>query len=289
MSGNPVQDRMTFGVPDVDSILSEGLLCADMHFHTNYSDSYTRIDEALKLAKKRKVGFAITDHNLIGGSLKAFETKDRDQFMVPGIEISAWDGPHILVYFYTLDEMVEYWERNTKPYISHSPWLGIDKGTEWILDSLEDVNCVVSAAHPLGYLFSIKGAQKAADHGIIDDSVVRRMDAYEVICSGMTRRENIGAGRCADEYGIGYTAGSDGHMLSELGSVLTVSDATDLDGFLDSILKHTNTVVGKEKNVGKKIAMGMTSVSRFATACLPSSVMRKLELIRYHGTNNRPE
>lgn len=288
MSSRSGQDRITFGRPDVESIVSDGLLCADMHFHTNCSDSYTTVEDALALAKRRNVGFAITDHNLIDGSVKAFGLKDDDQFMVPGIEISAWDGPHILVYFYSLDEMVEYWKRNTQPYISHSPWLGIDKGVEWILDSLEDVNCVISAAHPQGYLGTVKGVQKAIDRGILDVSVAKRMDAYEVICSGMSRGENIRAGKYALEYGIGYTGGSDGHLLSELGTVLTVSDATDLDGFLDSIVRHTNTVVGKEKNIAKKILMGMTSVSRFSTSCLVPSIARKTELARFRGTKNRP-
>ena len=99
MSSRSVQDRITFGRPDVESIVSDGLLCADMHFHTHCSDSYTTVEDALALAKRRKVGFAITDHNLVDGSVKAFGLKDDDQFMVPGIEISAWDGPHILVYF----------------------------------------------------------------------------------------------------------------------------------------------------------------------------------------------
>jgi predicted metal-dependent phosphoesterase TrpH len=283
-------DRVTFARPDVDSILAEGLMCADMHFHTNASDSYTTVKDALALATKRKVGLTISDHNLISGIVKAFETNTPDgPFLVPGIEISAWDGPHILVYFYTLDELKEYWTNNVKPNISNSPWLAIDKGTEWILDSLEDANCVVSAAHPLGYLSTVKGVQKAIDKGILDREVATRFDAYEVICSGMFRNENVSAWNHTKEYGIGFTGGSDGHLLSELGTVLTVSDATDLDSFLDNIVKHRNTVVGHEKNIPKKMVMGMTSVSRFMGSYLLQSISRKMELARYSGTKNRPE
>ena len=280
--------RVRFERPDMDWIKGSNMLCADMHFHTNCSDSYTSVKSALALAKKRDVGLAITDHNLINGSLKARElNKDYGRFLVPGIEISAWDGPHILVYFYSYDEMSEYWTKNVKPNMHSSLWLAIDKGTEWILDSLEDVNCVVSAAHPLGYLTSVKGLQKAIDHGILEKDVSKRFDAYEVICSGMFRSENISARDHATEYGLGFTGGTDGHLLHELGHVLTVSDATDLDGFLDDIVKHRNTVVGLEKQILTKFIMGMTSLSRIAMH-FPSSFVRKLELMRYHGTKNYP-
>ena len=281
--------RVRFEKPDMDWIRESNMLCADMHYHTNCSDSYTSVKSALELAKKRDVGLAITDHNLINGSLKARElNKDYGRFIVPGIEISAWDGPHILVYFYSYDEMIEYWTKNVKPYIHPSLWLAIDKGTEWILDSLEDVNCVISGAHPLGYLASVKGVQKAINRGILEADIAKRFDAYEVICSGMFRSENIKARDHAIEYGIGFTGGTDGHLLHELGHVLTLSEATDLDGFLDDIVKHRNTIVGLEKQIPMKTIMGLASLSRISMH-LPSSMIRKLQLIRYHGTHNYPE
>jgi len=282
------QERVTFRYPG-KGFVPEGTLCADMHFHTHYSDSYTSIKDAVDLARKKGIGLAVTDHNLIGGSLEALKmAKEDGLFVVPGIEISSWDGPHILVYFYSADEMKEYWTKNVFPYIHKSRWLAIDKGTEWILDSLEDVNCVVSGAHPLGYLASIKGVQKAIDNGRLPKDIGGRFDAYEVICSGMFRSENLRAIKCANQYGIGYTGGSDGHMLHELGRVVTMQEADDLDGFLKGILKQTNYVIGKEKNIPDKIAMAMTSVSRFATSCMPSSIQRKAQLLVHHGTHNYP-
>ena len=288
MSGSD-DGRVRFEKPDMDWIRESGMLCADMHFHTNHSDSFTTVKDALALAKKRDVGLAITDHNLVAGSLEAKDlNKDYSRFLVPGIEISSWDGPHILVYFYTFDEMREYWQKSVKPHMSGNPWLAINKGTEWILDSLEDVNCVVSAAHPLGYLGSVKGVQKAIDAGVLEKDVVDRLDAYEVICSGMFHNENVGALRHAREYGIGFTGGTDGHLLSELGRVLTVSEATDLDEFLDDIVKQRNTIVGREKHIPKKFVMGATSMTRFGMH-LPSAAHRKMQIAANHGTKNYPE
>ena len=283
------QERVTFRYPG-KGFVPEGTLCADMHFHTHYSDSYTTIKDAVDLAKKKGVGLAITDHNLIGGSLEALEmAKGTDLFVVPGIEISSWDGPHILVYFYSFDEMKEYWSKCIEPNMHRCKWLAIDKGTEWILDSVEDVNCVISAAHPMEFLVSAKGVQAAIEHGKLGREITGRFDAYEVVCSAMFRPWNIRARKVADEFGIGYTGGSDGHMLHELGKVITINESDDLDGFLSGVTKHTNQVIGKEKDLFEKFAMGSTSMIRFMTACLPSAAQRKVQLTRYRNTPNYPK
>jgi predicted metal-dependent phosphoesterase TrpH len=262
--------NVIFERPDWNSLSDSGLACADMHFHTHYSDSYTSVRTAVKLAKRRNVGLAITDHNLITGAAEALSEKS-DVMVIPGIEISSWDGPHILVYFYDFDTLGEYWTNNIRPHMSRSPWLAIDKDTKWILDSLENVNCVISAAHPLGYLFFNKGVQKCINKGYLDPSVVEGLDAYEVICSGMSRQENIKAARAATEFGLGFTGGTDGHILTELGNVVTASDAKDADEFLDNIKKKRTSVIGKEKTPPMKVAMGTASMSRFFRY-LPSSL-----------------
>lgn len=268
--------EVRFEHPDWNSIRGSGLQCADMHFHTNYSDSYTSIKYALKLAKKRNTGVAITDHNIIKGAVQAFNEKD-DQFIVPGMEISTWDGPHILVYFYDINEMQEYWKKHIEPAMYKSPWLSTDRDTEYVIDSLEDVNCVISAAHPLGYFMFTKGVQKAINRGYLDPEIAKRFDAYEVICSGMTHFENERAKVYADDHGIGYTGGTDGHLASELGCVVTVSESNDLDGFLTSISRKQNSVIGTEKLPHKKVIMGMASMSRFMQY-LPSSLVRQYQV-----------
>ena len=41
--------RVLFGTPDSSVLASEGFLCADMHFHTNASDSFTQAEDAVVL------------------------------------------------------------------------------------------------------------------------------------------------------------------------------------------------------------------------------------------------
>jgi Predicted metal-dependent phosphoesterases (PHP family) len=264
-------DRVTFCRPDWNDLREKGINAADMHFHTRYSDSYTDVKKAVKLAEQRNVGFAITDHNLIGGVLEASEI-ETDVTMIPGIEISAWDGPHILVYFYDVRDLKEYWTNNIKENIQRSPYLAITKDTEWILDSLEDENCVVSAAHPMGYLGFNKGMQKCINKHCLCEQVTERVDAYEVICSGMSRSGNLRSRECADRYGLGYTGGTDGHLMRELGNVVTCTEEQGIDGMLDSIKKKSNFVIGTEKSFPSKVEMGVVTMTQYFRY-IPSSLV----------------
>jgi predicted metal-dependent phosphoesterase TrpH len=44
----------------------------------------------------------------------------------------------------------------------------------------------------------------------------------------------------------GFTAGSDAHVLTELGSGLTASRADNVEDFLNSIKKKRNFIIGRE-------------------------------------------
>ncbi len=269
-----MDDRVSFRHPDWDALAEEHGICADMHYHTRYSDSYTDIRQALRLAERRNVSLAITDHNLIGGVREAYGY-DTGVTVVPGIEVSTADGPHILMYFYDAEDLYSFWAEEIRPKLQANPWLGRRTGGEvgWRLDKVEEegLNCIVSAAHPMGYLGTNKGLQVCIDKGYLPKETGGRLDAYEVICSGMTRAGNLRSLECARDMGLGYTGGTDGHMLSELGNVLTVSDESDTDGLLDSIRRGRNGVIGLEKSIPRKVAMGSASLSRFM-AHAPSSV-----------------
>lgn len=252
-----------FERPDWDAMRGSGVMAVDMHFHTNCSDSFTDIDAALKLAAERGVGVAVTDHNLIA-SLVRIKDRKTGVPVVPGMEISASDGPHILAYFYEMDDLERFWYHRIRPRLQDCPWLALRNcSTAKLLDLLDAENCVVSAAHPMGYLMSNKGVEVCIRKGYLDESVVSRLDAYEVICSGMTHESNLQALESACRYGIGFTGGTDGHTLSEIGNVVTVSNATDVQSFLDDVVARRVDVIGLEKTMPKKVHMASASLSKF--------------------------
>ncbi len=249
--------------PDLKSLEKQGKMVADMHFHTSCSDSFTDVNRLMRLAEARRTGVAITDHNLIT-SIKRIQGNEYSVPVIPGMEVSTTDGPHVLVYFYDYKDLESFWEASIRPRLNRCPWLALkDCPTETLLDLLEKENCVVSAAHPMGYLMSNKGVEVCISKGYLDPEVARRLDAYEVICSGMTRRSNQSAHEAAKRYGIGFTGGTDGHLMTEVGNVVTVSDASDVDGFLDSIKDHKVDILGTEKSAPREVQMGSASFVRF--------------------------
>ena len=254
--------RVLFGTPDAAVLASEGFLCADMHFHTNVSDSFTEAEDAVLLARSRGIGLAITDHNLVSNAVRMAERKDI--MVIPGMEVSTTDGPHILVWFYDPQELQSFWRREIRPRLQSCPWLALrDCKVEKLLELLESEHCVVSAAHPMGYFGNNKGLEACLRKGYVDKSVLDRIDAYEVICSGMTHSSNLSACEAAAVHGMSFTGGSDGHILEAVGTSVTACEATDRTQFLDAIAKNRTLVIGQEKDIVGKVLTGSASLARF--------------------------
>jgi predicted metal-dependent phosphoesterase TrpH len=264
-----VAGMVYFGKPEPEVIRKQGLYAVDMHYHTNHSDSPTRVKDALKLAAERTIGLAITDHNTIGGVLEAAEARSK-VLLIPGIEISAADGPHILVYFYSVSGMAEYYARFIRDEKRESPYLAIRLTTEEILASLEEVNCVVSAAHPYGYHLLVRGVQKGIEAEYLPKEVIASCDALEVICGNMTRQLNRKAAELARTADRGITGGTDGHLLADLGEVVTCSGGEDTESFLDAIVRRRNIVIGREKGPLRKGLMGTVVATRYLKYLVPS-------------------
>jgi predicted metal-dependent phosphoesterase TrpH len=262
-----------------ERIAEEGPAAVDMHFHTNHSDSHTTVAAALRRAKRLGVGVAITDHNTISGSEEAY-LSGSGVLVVPGIEVSAADGPHILLYFYDLDSMRDYYERHVRPYKRSSPYLAIGLDTSEIVRRSAGYSCVRVAAHPYGYLFFNKGLQKCIEARYLEQSILERFDGVEVMCGGMTRKLNDRAAALAERFLKGRTGGTDGHLLHDLGNVVTVGPSEDLDGFLGDVVERRSKVVGKEKTNLQKTVMGSVVMTKYIRYTLPS--------LRIHYEQNAP-
>lgn len=256
--------RAEFLTPDPEALSERGLTAVDMHFHTDCSDSSTDPVAAVRLAERRGIGFAVTDHNLIS-SVRRIRDADPRVPVIPGMEVSTSDGPHILVYFPNHRDLERFWFTRIRPRIQENPWLALrDCPTERLLELCEGEDCVVSAAHPMGYLGSNKGVEVCIRKGILDPSVARRLDAYEVISGGMTREHNEAAVDAALSYGIGFTGGTDSHFLEGMGAVVTVSGHSTVEGILEDVREHRVDVIGTEYGRGDRVRTGRESALRFA-------------------------
>jgi predicted metal-dependent phosphoesterase TrpH len=263
-SSGPVR----FEIPDMAEVEKEGLSAVDMHFHTDHSDGRASVHDVLAKARMRDFGAAITDHNVISGSLQAFRDRG-DLLVVPGMEVSAFDGPHILTYFYSPRDLEDYFKRHIEPNRQGSPWLAIKLGTQEIIDRAEEYNCVTIAAHPFGYLIFNKGLLKSIGAKYLPPELLARFDGLEVISGGMTHSLNLKAMRLAHEKALAFTGGTDGHLRSDLGGVVTCAHETTLEGFLDAIAARRNLVIGREKGPLQKLATGMVMIAKHTRYFLP--------------------
>jgi hypothetical protein len=262
-------EKVRFEVPELPLLKKEGLAAVDMHFHTDHSDGHAALKQAMAKARGTGFGIAITDHNVVSGSLRAFQEKG-DMLIVPGMEVSAYDGPHILTYFYSPGDLEDFFKKHIEPNRQKAPWLATKLRTPEILDRTEGYNCVVVAAHTYGYLLFNKGVQKCIDGGYLPPEINDRFDGLEVINGSMTHSLNVKAMKLVERKDMSFTGGTDGHMLNDLGHVVTCAPVETLDGFLDAIRSRKNLVIGHEKGPMKKIATGVMVMFKHSRYFLPS-------------------
>jgi hypothetical protein len=264
-----VSERIRFGRPVLDELTHEGICAVDMHCHTNHSDAPVRVRDALAHASSLGIGLSITDHNVVTGSRDAVESSP-GSLIIPGIEISALDGPHILVYFYALSDLIDFYRNHIEEKKQQSPFLAIRLTTSEILDRASGYSCLCAAAHPFGYLVFNKGVGRCVERDYLPPDIIPRFDAIEAVCGGMSRSGNVRAVHLAERYNLGITGGSDAHLLRDYGTVLTCTRADTGDEFLDSILKHQTTLIGKEKTLFGKGLTGTVMITRYLPYTLPS-------------------
>ncbi|MBN2457632.1 PHP domain-containing protein [Candidatus Woesearchaeota archaeon] len=252
MMKNSIKNSIIFEKPSHDLLKAVGMQGVDMHFHTRYSDTNVHIRSIIKRAKEKGIGVAITDHNEIAGSLEAARNIE-GVLIIPGIEVSCLDGPHILLYFYSFKELVHFFETHIKPNRGKNPFLATNIRTAELIHSTRKYNCLRVAAHPYGYMIANNGLSKAIGKAHVSHEVMRDIDGLEVICGAIGRRYNRKAVEQARLLGRAVTGGTDGHTLFQLGEVLTISRADTRKEFLDNIKKKNNIVMGKELKMVPKI------------------------------------
>jgi hypothetical protein len=268
-----------FQKPQPEEIRRLGLLPVDLHFHTRHSDSPTRVRDALKLAARQGIGLAITDHNQASGVVEARRQGIRVP-LVPGIEVSANDGPHLLFYFYSVADLLDFYRRHIEKNRRNSPFTAIRLDTPDILDRREDYSCIAVEAHPCGYAFLNRGVERCVAGRCIGEEVFSRLDALEVICGGMARSHNLKAARLALAHDLGRTGGTDGHLLHELGGVVTCAEAETVDELLDAIRKRETVVIGRERPLVEKAVMG--------TAVLPHHIIYTVPILQARWEQSIP-
>lgn len=163
----------------------------DLHIHSKYSgDCRMEPEDILKAAEKVGLdGVAVTDHDTVKGGLEASRI-DSDIEVIVGAEIRT-DRGEVIGYFLNEEiEKREYFE---------------------VTDAIKDQGGIVCVPHPFDFfrIYNLK----------LKDEVLEVVDCIEVLNSRcVVGALNEKAKRLAEERGLGITAGSDAHTISEIGT-----------------------------------------------------------------------
>ncbi len=235
---------VTFQKPQHSSILQEGYSAVDMHNHSEYSDTTTPITTIAKKARKQGIGLALTDHNEVAGNIKLAQDNP-DLLVVPGLEITTKEMAHVLTYFYSHDELQDFFNTHIKDSRGGNPNLATKVSVTDLLDMTKDYNCVIAPAHPFAFpkRFSFISAM---ERGFVDKKVLKSLHGVEVICGANLRHMNHCAVDWAEELNKATIGGSDAHTLGSLGSVVTVSEGSTVEEVLHAIKRKKTSVVGSE-------------------------------------------
>ena len=183
------------------------MIRAEFHCHTIYSkDSLLKINSLIKSIKRKKLDrVAITDHNTIGGALRAKELAP--EHVIVGEEIMTTKG-ELLAYFMT---------EEIKPYLS----------PQETINQLREQEAFISVAHPFDRVR--KGHWDSGD--LLD--ILPLVDAIEVFNARCIFPQfNTRANEFALQNNILSMVGSDAHTSMEIGRATTLlpdfSDTTSL-------------------------------------------------------------
>jgi len=243
----------------------------DMHVHSTASDGRTTPKTLAKYLNKNGLSAAITDHNVISG---VKEARDYSENIIPGIEVSALEGPHVLVYFDTYRDLSAYYTASIQDHRGKCPHMAVDISTEKIITDAKNAGGFVIAAHPYGYGVSVRGVMKGIDAGVIDSSVAGELDGLEVICSGMSMRLNMRAERYAQKNAVCMTGGSDAHVLWEVGRAVTLGyeNQTPLE-FLEDVRRRKTGVCGVNRSSGQNLLMGVCMTPGYIPYAAPAMMI----------------
>lgn len=206
----------------------------DLHIHSSHSrDGVASPTDIIRRCRQLGLsGLAITDHNVIDGSLEA-QVLGRTEgiLVVGGLEVSSADG-HILAY--GVRELVPR---------------GLSAAET--VDRIRASGGVAVAAHPVRFPSGI-GLEAARGNPF---------DGVEVLNGGSSARANRRARVMAGSLGVSQTGGSDAHRLREVGRSWTVvENAFTEDQVIAAIKKGSARAGGRSRTLSEGVVYSMETL-----------------------------
>lgn len=242
-------DRVQFAQPDLEQ-LNQRYTVVDLHFHSTYSDGLNRISKIAERASRLGIGIAITDHNEIRGALEM--DRYEEILSIPGIELTVAEGSHLLVYFYTTQELQRFYEREVVPHMGQGVMHSLRIPMAEAIERARRYRCVIIFPHPYCAMYTgICNAQFSAEQV---SRLMEMADGVEVINANNLNKWNLKCAVMGFNLNRAMVGGSDGHALNHMGRAVTYAQcAKTRHDFLDAVLDKANQVAGKEITLLRKV------------------------------------
>ena len=203
--------------PQLSDERPNGML-VDLHSHSRYSDGTATLADIEVACEQRDIGVALTDHNEIRGSIRL---KEREKiWSIPGIEVGTIEGLEFLVYFRDPGRLEDFFIHAVDPYLLSRFMVRSRARSLAVIEAAQDAGGYVSLAHPFapGRKSIDFHRQKGPRQSRFVDDVLDSIDAIELFNGGVLRKSNTKAEQFSTDIDKPFTAGSDSHHVSTLGS-----------------------------------------------------------------------
>lgn len=211
----------------------------DLHVHSVHSpDSRLSLEEIVRQLPARGLcGFALTDHNTLGGhaELSALAARHPELLFLPGVEVSTYEG-HLLAYGV-----------GTLPP-AHRP---VQETIAWV--HAQGGVCVL--AHPFRRFHGVGRAI----------AEIAPVPALESRNGHTARTTNAKAESVAARRGLGTTGGSDAHSPSDLGRAYTEFPGSPSTGdeLLEALRAGRTRALGRSLEGTARLRVALGNAARF--------------------------
>jgi predicted metal-dependent phosphoesterase TrpH len=244
-----IAGRVVFDRPDLNALRREHVV-VDMHFHSQLSDGHDSVEDIARRAVELGIGVAVTDHNSIHGAVEL--DRHKAVFSIPGIELTAYEGTHVLIYFYDVKSLLRFYSRDVQPFLGAEIMSSLSLALEEILLRARRFETLIIFPHP--YSGSYTGIHNPFFTPQRLQHILELADGVEVINSENLNKWNLRSALLGFNLNKGIVGGSDGHRLIQMGRVVTVAGCTwRRRAFLDAVKQGRTRVIGKEIDLIRKV------------------------------------
>ncbi|MDJ0780597.1 MAG: PHP domain-containing protein [Desulfosarcinaceae bacterium] len=241
--------RIQFEKPDL-ALLTRRFSVVDMHFHSHYSDGLNSIPKIADRARRLGIGLALTDHNAIGGVLEL--ERYEDLFTIPGIELTSKEGTHLLVYFYAVNRLRQFYDQEIRPAMGSGVMSSLALPMEELVHRARDYETVIIFPHPFCAAYTgICNLQFPPERL---EALCDVVDGVEAINAGNIAKWNLKSAVFGFNLAKSVTGGSDGHAINHMGKAITYADCQpNRRAFLNAVRDGQSRVIGKEIDLFRRV------------------------------------